>query len=96
MGHPRSRKGMGVACPNRMKNNPWKTFLGSDLGDAEQWNDYVGTLDWGAGNRDQAAHKAFLRAGADADLIHSRPLKRSPREFNPLAAPSTLTSFKAN
>ena len=35
-----------------------------DQGDSERWREYIDTLDWGAGNRDQSAFNTFLRAGS--------------------------------
>lgn len=44
----------------------------SDQGNSEQWHHYIGTLNWGSGERDQAAFNAFLRAGSlDVDAEHA-------------------------
>jgi hypothetical protein len=44
----------------------------SDQGNSEQWHQYICTLNWGPGERDQAAFTAFLRAGSlDVDAEHA-------------------------
>ncbi len=41
-----------------------KLAAGSDPGNPEKWLEYIGTLNWGPGNRDQSAWHSFLRAGS--------------------------------
>ncbi len=54
----------GVAHYFSMIIPPSKVFAGSDIGAAEQWTEYLNTLSWAPGNRDQHTFNAFLRAGS--------------------------------
>lgn len=55
------------------------TSAPSSPGNIAKWHEYIGTLDWGSGNRDDSGYKAFLRAGSlgvDPQVATEEVIKR--------------------